>query len=223
MTNMLWGSVRKVLWKRCSLRNICYEQSIWKQIEKTLLGNCLKIQKTKKNTKKRTKENQKKTKKTKHTKKTKKKQRKQKNQRNQKNQKNQGIWEKWPPKPFPETLVFFVFFVFFVCFVFFVFFGFLDVFCFFFSRFFCCWGLSEVPQIFFQRNVFFVKRCISVVLCICFHLTLAIPSQNPKTKKSWRTPKKQEKKEHEKRGASQRCFLLDSWHMINTPFHGFRS
>ena len=64
MTNMLWGSVRKVLWKRCSLRNICYEQSIWKQIEKTLLGNCLKIQKTKKKPKKRTKENQKKTKKT---------------------------------------------------------------------------------------------------------------------------------------------------------------
>ena len=52
-----------------------------------------------------------------------------------------------------------------------------------------------------------MKRRISVVLCICFHLTLAIVSQNPKTKKSWRKQKNRRKKEHEKRGASQRCFL----------------
>ena len=32
------------------------------------------------------------------------------------------------------------------------------------------------------------------MLCICFHLTLAIVSQNPKTKNSWRKPKKQKKK-----------------------------
>ena len=168
MTNMLWGSVRKVLWKRCSLRNICYEQSIWKQIEKMLWEIVWKFKKPK-NTKKKTQENQKKQKTREH----------QKNQRNQRNQKKPKKPKKprdlgeVTPKTFPWNPSFFCFF----CFFWFSR-------CFFFSRSFWLLGFIGSSADFFQRNVFFVKRCISVVLCICFHLTLAIPSQNPKAKKS---------------------------------------
>ena len=80
ITNMLWGSARKVLWKRCSLRKICYKQSRWKYFRKHFWEIVWKIKKNKKNSSKpkNTKKNKKtsrkpkKTKKTKQTKKTKK-------------------------------------------------------------------------------------------------------------------------------------------------------
>ena len=92
-------------------------------------------------------------------------------------------------------------------------------FCFFSRGCFGCCGFIGSSADFSQRKVFFVKRRISVVLCICFHLTLAILSQNPKTKKSWRKQKNRRKKEHEKRGASQRCFLERP--MTNGKFQPF--
>lgn len=43
----MWGSARKSLWKRCSLRKIWFEQSTWNHFE-TRLGNRLKNQENKK-------------------------------------------------------------------------------------------------------------------------------------------------------------------------------
>ena len=173
MTNMLWGSVRKVLWKRCGLRKICYELSTG-ALRKNASGKS--SEKSIKN-KKTPKQNSIKSK-------------NQKNSRKQKKQKNQGIWEKWPPKPFPETLgFFFVFFWFSRCF-----------FCFFFSRLFWLLGFYRKFRRFFPTEGFNSFWKDTLVLCIRFHLTLAILSQNPKTKKTWRKQKKTGEKNNMRNG-----------------------
>ena len=138
---MLWGSVRKVLWKRGSLRKICYELSTWNPLRKNASGKSSEKSKNKKTL--NLKKNSKKSKKQKNSRKPKK------NKKNKKNKKKQGIWEKWPPKPFPETLVFFVFFVFF---------GFLDVFVFFFSRLFWLLGFYRKFRRFFLTEGFLFEK-----------------------------------------------------------------
>ena len=49
------------------------------------------------------------------------------------------------------------------------------------------------------------------MLCICFHLTLAIVSQNPKTKKSWRKQKKQKKKRTWETGGLTALLSVQLW------------